>query len=274
MIARGIFDRADAICVNSPMDRDHISRFVSNDASSIWQVSNAVDPDQLSRLRRGEPGDEIQRFSEMASFKVLFVGSFIKRKGVETLVRAIKHLSTVHPEENVSLLMVGDGVEKPHIQKLIAKYGLQDKVHIIGLVNDVELAHLYASADALALPSLSEVCPTVVLEAMYFGLPVIATDIPGIRDHFKDTAWLIPPGDDEKLANAIYGLVKNPDHSEWMRKIGRDFVLRSYTWDKIARDYQLIYRQVSSMSKSVKRWMATENEERMLDKEDWEALPD
>jgi rhamnosyl/mannosyltransferase len=170
--------------------------------------------------------------------------------------------------------MIGGGVEKDHIQRLIAKFGLQERVHIVGQVSDTELAHLYAKADALVLPSLSEGCPTVVLEAMYFGLPVIATDIPGIRDHFKDTAWLIPPGDDEKLANAIYDLVKNPDHSAWMRKIGRDFVLKNYTWDKIARDYQLIYHQVSSLSKSAKQWMAAEDEERTSDHVDREALPE
>jgi glycosyltransferase involved in cell wall biosynthesis len=178
----------------------------------------------------------------------------IVRKGVETLVQAIGRIAATNPEEDISLILVGDGEEKLHILRSVAELGLLEKIHSVGWVSDAELAHLYETSDVLVLPSLSEGCPTVVLEAMYYGLPVIASDIPGIRDHFKETAWLVPPQDELVLASAILALAKKRDLLDWMRTIGRELVLKQYTWDRIARDYQSIYQRASSSTRGLKHW--------------------
>lgn len=244
-IARSIFRKADAVCALSDHDREYILSFGSIDPSKILEVCNGIDPELLSQQGGGRVREGVKEFAEQGQFKVLFVGSLIRRKGVETLVRAVAHALKVGPDAGISLIMVGDGVEKQQLVRLVEEMGIRDHVHLVGGVSDAELVYLYGTSDALALPSLSEGCPTVVLEAMYFGLPVIASDIPGIRDHFKETAWLVPPHDEEKLAESILTLARRGDLADWMRAIGRELVLRRYTWDRIAMEYQSIYERAS-----------------------------
>jgi len=79
---------------------------------------------------------------------------------------------------------------------------------------------------------------------MYFGLPVVATDIPGVRDHFGDYALLVPPRAEHALADAIHTLLDDEDLAKDFSRKGKALVASRYTWDRITREYETLYSNV------------------------------
>ena len=79
---------------------------------------------------------------------------------------------------------------------------------------------------------------------MYFGLPVVSTDIPGVRDHFSDFAILVPPKNEFALSNAIISVLEDEHFASMLSRSGRELVLNKYTWGKVAGCYELLYSKV------------------------------
>ena len=108
------------------------------------------------------------------------------------------------------------------------------------------LTSLYKSSDVFVLPSLSEGLPTVILEALYFQLPVIATDIPGISEYFKDYTFLVTPKDEQKLAEILLKLSDEEELIKTRKKtyMGKKLVETSYSWKSIAKEYEKLYKMI------------------------------
>ena len=116
-----------------------------------------------------------------------------------------------------------------------------------GRINDKrELASIYKNSDAFILPSLSEGLPTVILEAIYFGLPVISTDIGGIKEHFDDCVYLVPPNNSIKLAEAMINLLKvnNLEKAKKLSKNFKNVIESKYSWKFVADEYEKIYQKL------------------------------
>lgn len=176
--------------------------------------------------------------------KLLYVGTVIPRKGVETAVRALAALDPALP---VSLTIAGDGPERQRLTKLAADLGVDRKVTFLGAVAPSQIPRLMAEHHALILPSYLEGRPSVVLEAMAAAMPILATDIDGTRELVRHgrNGWLFPPGDHKSLAQLLTPLLKGEvDHTEAGR-LGRKWMEEhKLTWDETARQYQMLYSQV------------------------------
>lgn len=145
--------------------------------------------------------------------RLLCVAAILPVKGHDTLLRALAQLR--HRGHDVTLHLVGAVQEqwKAQLDRLADELGIAPHVHYHGWIADREqLAAHYQNADLFVLASRSEGFPRVLLEAMGFGLPVISTNIPNIAHVVDDrqTAWLIPPNDPDRLADAISTLIANP----------------------------------------------------------------
>jgi glycosyltransferase involved in cell wall biosynthesis len=242
-IGRKIFEIADVICANSIMDRDYLSSFDPNLYKKIKLLSNAIDPDVLRNLE----GICLQSEAlfQHDSKIILFVGRLIKRKGIEWLIKAMDIIVNREKRNDALAILIGTGEDKSHFENLVMKYNLESHIALLGELSDQELIYFYKKSHIFVLPSLSEVCPTVILEAMYFGLPVVATKIPGIEDHFSSSALLIPPKDEIALAKALIHLLDNDILSEKMGFQGMKLVNERYTWDKISMLYDDIYKNLA-----------------------------
>ncbi len=141
---------------------------------------------------------------------LLAVGRLVPKKGFDVLVAACARLR----DRGVSFrcLLAGEGPEEAHLADLIARKDLQDVVELLGPVPQDELVQqLYPRAAVLLQPSVvgadgdRDGIPTVILEAMALGLPVIATPVSGIAEAVQDreSGLLVPPGDPEALASAV-----------------------------------------------------------------------
>lgn len=179
---------------------------------------------------------------------ILFVGALDRAhyfKGVNILIQAIKKISD---RDDFKLLIIGDGSLKDSYQSLVDSLGLARKVTFVGHIPDNILPKFYNVADIFVLPSIdkSEAFGIVSLEAMASGVPVIASDLPGVRSVVdkRKTGLLVKPGSVDNLADMIEFLIKNPKICKSYGKAGRDKVLNNYTWEKIGYKLDNLVRSI------------------------------
>ncbi|MBI2053494.1 MAG: glycosyltransferase family 4 protein [Candidatus Sungbacteria bacterium] len=146
------------------------------------------------------------------------IAELTKNKGLRYLIEAIGLIKNLQPTTyNLQTLIIGDGEDRPRLQKQIADAKLQDHIFLAGFAPH---ANQYLKAfDIFVLPSLKEGLPYVVAEAMTAGLPVVASDIGGLPDMIssEDAGILVPPKNAGVLADALQKLAADEN---MRRKIG------------------------------------------------------
>ena len=180
---------------------------------------------------------------------ILFVGNLEAYKGCEYLLSAF---SIVAKEINDAyLILVGKGSLESRLKQIIMKFDMKNKVFFAGYVRDNELPYYYAACDVFVLPSISEYegFGIVQLEAMACGKPVIATNIPGVREvDKKELATIhVPPKDKRALAEALLTILKDEKLAIKMGNNGRKLVEEFYSWPKIARTILQLYEKALAL---------------------------
>jgi glycosyltransferase involved in cell wall biosynthesis len=166
---------------------------------------------------------------------VVAVGNLYPVKDHATLVRAIARL----PAARVAI--AGRGDQEAPLRALAAQLGLADRVHLLGLRDDVET--VFAAADVFVQPSLSEGLPLAVLEAMATGLPVVATSVGGIPEVIADgrTGLLVPASDPLALAAALAKVLSSPDLAKSLGRSGRERALAEFSVEQMTERYRRLY---------------------------------
>ena len=133
---------------------------------------------------------------------VVFVGHLVAGKGVRELVEAVEKLAGRRPRLEVAL--IGDGNLESDLRHQAERRGVQDRVRFVGRANAADIGSWLGACNVFTLPSYSEGCPNVVIEALACGRPVVAANVGGIPDLVSDgTGILIPPRDSGALASAL-----------------------------------------------------------------------
>ncbi len=161
----------------------------------------------------------------------IFVGHISREKGLFDLVECGKYILKEKPE--FYFIIAGKGRDLKNLINKIKKAQLQDKFIFLGQVEKNNLVKLYQNATLFVFPSYHEGLPSVVLEAMSCGLPIIATDVRGNRDLISngENGILVPPKEPEKLAIAISMLLRDEKLMKDLGKNARDTIIKRYTWD-------------------------------------------
>ena len=168
-------------------------------------------------------------------------------KGLFDLIKAIGILKENNKLE-YPLYLVGKGELKNKLREYIHSKGLETVIRMVGYVPNNDLPAIYRKAVAFVFPSYYEGMPTVTLEAMSSGLPVIATDIIAhteIITHYKN-GLLIPTRSPERIAEAIYQVIESDKLRKKLGKNARKTIERKFTWDRISRKFERIYRSAAS----------------------------
>lgn len=178
---------------------------------------------------------------------LIFVGVLDKAhefKGLSVLLQALKMVNT----SGLKLVVVGEGDMKQFYIKMASDLGIQDLVKFVGYVPEVDLPSYYNLAETLVFPSVSvaEAFGLVALQAMASGLPVIASDLPGVRQVVQNniSGLLVKPNNINDLAAAINKLLAEPDLVKKMGSQGRQDVLKNYQWDGIVNKLEQIYKSL------------------------------
>ncbi|MCF6192357.1 MAG: glycosyltransferase family 4 protein [Candidatus Hydrothermae bacterium] len=188
--------------------------------------------------------------------RILFVGRMVERKGVPVLLRAAQRLKNRIP--SLRLIFVGDGPLRKTWEAQAHALGLQDRVTFTGKISQEALERAYLSSDIFVLPAIvdsrgdTEGLGVVLLEALQYGLPVIASRVGGIVDivQHESTGLLVPPGDPEALAHAIQRLVDHPEFTQTLVLKGQQHLKKNFTLESIAKRLVDLYRRLQTSSRS------------------------
>ena len=167
------------------------------------------------------------------------------RKGQETLLEALAQLR--HEGKDIELTIVGDGPARGDVERRAAELGLTDVVTFVGALGQDEVGSFYRSADVFCLPSFSEGVPTVLMEAMASGLPVVATAIMGVPELVQDgCGLLVPAGRPDSLAEALERLISDPELRRVLGEAGRHKVVAEFNIEKSAAELHKLFSEVIS----------------------------
>ncbi len=170
-----------------------------------------------------------------APYKLLAIGRLIETKGFHYLIDAIKLLK--ESGISVQLSIIGDGAWRQKLEKRIADHGLGQEVRMLGFVTHDGISQHIMQSDIFVMPSIvkekvlcSDGLPNVVMEAMHHCLPVIGTDIAGMKDAVIDgeTGLLVPERDAKALAQAVRTMVEDRDNALRMAQNAKERVSRMF----------------------------------------------
>lgn len=176
----------------------------------------------------GRGGEAAARDALTPDGGLLFVGRLRVRKGVEVLLAALARLRAAHPAAR--LAVAGDGEHRRALERTARRMGVAEAVDFLGRCDAARVRALLAGARVLAVPSIYEGMPLVVLEAMDAGVPVVASRVSGIPEVVADgaTGWLVPPEDPEALAAALGEALAHPEEARRRGAAGRRRVEERY----------------------------------------------
>jgi glycosyltransferase involved in cell wall biosynthesis len=194
----------------------------------VWYVPNGTDT-SFFRERSFEAGP---------ARKLLYVGTWLDRKGIFYLAEAFGMLAARLPELT---LTVAGCMAPEEIVRGAFREDARAKVTVIPKVSRSDMVTLYAEHDVFVFPSLVEGMPLTMLEAMATALPVVTTNTCGMPDVIEDgvNGLLVPPANSVELARVVEGICRD---AELRREIGvaGQLSARRYTWDLIARHVERV----------------------------------
>lgn len=173
-------------------------------------------------------------------FRLIAVGRLVPRKGFRHLIRALADLP-----EDVELLLVGDGPEEDNLRREARVAGVSDRVIFLGYQSRERIYGLLRAADCYVLSSLHEGLGIVVQEAMWAGLPIVATDNGGQVDLVEDgrNGLLVPVADPSALADAIANLRCDPETASRVSETNRQEI-QGYDMGRNSEEYLSLFREL------------------------------
>lgn len=210
---------ADHIVAVSSGAADGLASMTGLSRSKIKTIYNPIITQKLFELADEAVEDKI--FMQENPPIILGVGRLTKQKDFETLIRAFFLILQVR---NARLVIIGDGGERPRLENIIRELGLEDNTYMPGFVDNL---YAYMKRPAVfVLSSAWEGFPTVLVEAMALGTPVVSTNCPsGPSEILEDGRWgpVVPVGNQDALAKAILYVLEHPLPKDALMKRAKEF---------------------------------------------------
>lgn len=173
--------------------------------------------------------------------RILFVGRLVREKGVWFLVQALAALCASRPQAH--LVIVGAGPELSPLRREVRRLQLEDRVAFLGQLPPDEVARQREEASVVVVPSLYEPFGIVALEAMAWGVPLVASAVGGLQEFTEGAALLVPPGDPDALTAALHRLLSDDGLQRDLSRKGMDRVSQ-YSWDAAAERTASVYGEL------------------------------
>jgi glycosyltransferase involved in cell wall biosynthesis len=237
-LIRKLTDAQFIICVSASLRERVRSLLRGREMPPIHVVHTGLDRSALDDPRPPAPG-------ALRRPHLLSVGRLASEKGHRHLLAAVRYLRD--RTTNVRLDVIGDGPECKRLQGDIDRLELRRAVRLRGAMSEQDVWARYRRADIFVLPSLREGLPVALLEAMAAGLPVVASDLPGVREavEHEQTGLLAPPGDATALAEAVSRLIADPELRARLSAAARQVVEDYFLIEDNIRDLAALFEDES-----------------------------
>lgn len=237
----------DAVQSTSQFQYEELVQLYKVDGSRIFVIHNGVDTDFYRPIMVDRPYLK-RRLGLNDGPVVLFVGRLVRKKGLQLLIAAVPEIIRQVP--NVSFLVVGGDLAHARYEKELRKQlttsGFVGRFKWLMSVPEAEMPYVYNAADVCVVPSINyESLPTVVLEAMACGTPVIATKSWGIPEALKDNRALFEEGNVVELAQRVVNVLLDP-------ALAHELAEENLTWIKpfvlkeIVSKLEMLYERMIS----------------------------
>ncbi|HZM47506.1 MAG TPA: glycosyltransferase family 4 protein [Burkholderiales bacterium] len=198
-------------------------------------VPNVIDLDRFSaRTEPGGGGGDRPHLIVTRNLEPLY--------DIGAAIRTLAIVRRARP--GARLTIAGSGPERDRLAALAQSLGAGDSVVFTGRLDNERIAGLYREADISINPSLVDNMPNSILESLASGVPVVSTDVGGVRyvvEHRK-TALLVPPRDAEAMAGAVLELLDHPETAGRLARAGREAV-QQYTWAQVRPLLLAVYQE-------------------------------
>lgn len=244
-IERALARRSDRLVAVSAQVRDDLVRFGVAPAAAIEVIRVGFDMARLdvAAARHAELRAAARAEVGIAADArvVAFVGRLVPIKRADRFLRAAVTLADV---PQLRFLVVGDGEMGPELRASADAQALGERLVLAGYRDEV--VPWYHAADLVVLTSDSEGTPVSLIEAAACGLPVVSTDVGGVRDVVVDgaTGLIVPAADADALAAAIRALLADPARAAQFGAAGRVQVAERFSADAMARRHEALYRRL------------------------------
>lgn len=229
----------DAVVINSARIREFVLSeegvpgnkiFIIPNGVKVENYCNSIDRDGLRKEMGFNPQD----------FVIGSVGRLHEQKGYDILLKAIALL----PQEDIHLLLIGEGEEITNLRNLSQTLELHKRVHFAGYRRDVPM--LLKILDLYSQPSRYEGMPNALMEAMASGCPIVASSVDGICELIKDNVhgWLVPPDDIHALAEVIQFVLDNRTEANLRGIAAHNRAMDSYSVEAMVAAWEKVLLQI------------------------------
>jgi len=167
---------------------------------------------------------------------ILSLGRLVRTKGLDDLIRSMRTV-------DAKLIICGKGPEKKRLEKLIKKYGLENRIEMKGYVTEEEKSYLMGLCKFFVMPSLFESFGLAAAEVMSHGRPIVCTNVNGLSDTVRDGGIIVPPKDHSALSDAMNRLLEDRDERNRLSKAARTRA-EMFNWNDNIEKIENIYNNV------------------------------
>lgn len=236
--------RASAITAVSKFQAGELSRDVSLPIEAIRVIPNPISP-ALLRDALEQPGIEATKPV------VLYTGRIELNKGSLELLKSVNLVAASFPE--VEYVIAGgrhNSIDDQTLERALTVANTREHVRLLGHVPWHQLAGWYRRATVFVMPSRYETFGISVIEAMAFGVPVVAANVGGLPEIVQDgvTGILVPPKDPDALAEAVIHLLRDPELRRRLGSAARGRVLTEYRIERVVEQTLKVYERVLAES--------------------------
>lgn len=234
----------DCLIVNNENDLKQAKKLKIRPREKLVLIYNGLDICKMDFISREEARVKLFEKAVKHSGKVFqaktivgAIANFYPAKGLEYLIEAAENFKE---NEEIVFIIIGDGLERPHLEKLIAEKGLGKRVLLLG--RWPEAYRILPAFDIFILPSVKEGFPWVVIEAMAAKLPVIATGVGAVPEILEDNrnGLLVEPAHSEQIAAKIQWLLENGRLKQELGIQAHQTVLFKFSQEKMIKAIEAI----------------------------------
>ena len=169
---------------------------------------------------------------------LLNIGRLARQKNQSILLEVLLHLPEAH------LLLVGEGELRESLQKMVTELRLEERVHFLGELKFQDVSALLSTADVFVFPSLYEAMPMSIIEAMNLGLPIVASDIPPLRESIGDAGIFVNSGSVEEIAKAVRQILDSSELANRLRMLSLERA-RLFSLENMVDSYEALFKSIS-----------------------------